>query len=205
MTCRNRGITKRIEIGAPVTCRRPVIVDVMPLASVKRFSMPKEWFIRKNGKTYGPISTAKLKATSQSGKLTTEDKVSNSKDGPWHPVTRIKGLTPKTKGAEKQRQRSSRPKTRKTKPAVESPPPPNPTPPVAAPYVPPQSAAPHRLSITWCHNQIPALTHALYFSTRRTRNRQDLHMHFGFFSACGAHIGFIAAKPVPVLLCLSSP
>ena len=104
--------------------------------------MPKEWFIRKNGKTYGPISTAKLKATSQSGKLTTEDKVSNSKDGPWHPVTKIKGLTPKTKGAEKQRQRSSRPKTRKTKPAVESPPPPNPTPPVAAPYVPPQSAAP---------------------------------------------------------------
>ena len=54
--------------------------------------MPKAWFLQQNGKTYGPISSQKLKAYSVAGKLLAEGKVANSKDGPWHPIGKIKGL-----------------------------------------------------------------------------------------------------------------
>lgn len=55
--------------------------------------MPKDWFLRQNGKTYGPLTSEKLKAHSVAGKVSANGEVANSKDGPWHPVTKIKGLT----------------------------------------------------------------------------------------------------------------
>jgi membrane protein YdbS with pleckstrin-like domain len=54
--------------------------------------MPKAWFLQQNGKTYGPLSSEKLKAYSAAGKLSADGRVANSKEGPWHPVTKIKGL-----------------------------------------------------------------------------------------------------------------
>jgi len=54
--------------------------------------MPKDWYLRKNGKIYGPLAPKKLKSLSNAGKITSKDEVANSKGGPWHPVTKLKGL-----------------------------------------------------------------------------------------------------------------
>lgn len=54
--------------------------------------MPRDWYITQNGKTVGPIRSAKLKELAASGRLTADAKVANSPDGPWHPASGVKGL-----------------------------------------------------------------------------------------------------------------
>jgi membrane protein YdbS with pleckstrin-like domain len=54
--------------------------------------MPKDWYIRQNGKIFGPVPSEKLKLLAAKGKINTSDDVANSQEGPWHSVGRIKGL-----------------------------------------------------------------------------------------------------------------
>ncbi|MBM4128248.1 MAG: hypothetical protein FJ247_13085 [Nitrospira sp.] len=56
--------------------------------------MPKDWYIRRNGKTLGPVPSEKLKLLAAAGNIHASDHVANSLEGPWHPVDRIKGLQP---------------------------------------------------------------------------------------------------------------
>lgn len=60
--------------------------------------MSKVWFLRKGGSTYGPLSSAKLKAAAAGGKVTADDEIANSKEGPWFPAAKLSGLNinPKT-------------------------------------------------------------------------------------------------------------
>ena len=54
--------------------------------------MPKDWYIRQNGKIVGPVPSEKLKVLAATGKINTSADVANSQEGPWHSVGKIKGL-----------------------------------------------------------------------------------------------------------------
>ena len=54
--------------------------------------MPKVWFLKQNGKVFGPMPAEKLKAAAVAGKISGKDEVANEKTGPWQPVSKMKGL-----------------------------------------------------------------------------------------------------------------
>ena len=54
--------------------------------------MPKDWFINQNDKTYGPYPSDRLKELASAGRISPEALVANSSNGPWHSISRIKGL-----------------------------------------------------------------------------------------------------------------
>ena len=54
--------------------------------------MPQEWFLRQNGKTYGPFTSESLKTHSTAGKILPTSQIAKSRNGPWHPATKVKGL-----------------------------------------------------------------------------------------------------------------
>ncbi len=54
--------------------------------------MAKAWFIQQTGKVYGPYSSARLKELAAAGQISSDAHVSNFLDGPWHPISRVKGL-----------------------------------------------------------------------------------------------------------------
>ncbi len=54
--------------------------------------MSKQWYVHQGNKTHGPFSSSKLKQLANESKVTESAQVANSKDGPWHPITKIKGL-----------------------------------------------------------------------------------------------------------------
>jgi len=54
--------------------------------------MAKDWFIKQTGKTYGPYPSTRLKALVVAGQILSDAHVANSSDGPWHPISQIRGL-----------------------------------------------------------------------------------------------------------------
>ncbi len=54
--------------------------------------MARNWYISQNDKTYGPYPSSKLKDLAAAGRLSTDAKVANAPNGPWHPASSVKGL-----------------------------------------------------------------------------------------------------------------
>lgn len=54
--------------------------------------MASSWFVRGNGKVYGPLDSAKLKQLVTDGKIDQTTEVAQSQTGPWVPAGRVKGL-----------------------------------------------------------------------------------------------------------------
>ncbi len=54
--------------------------------------MAKDWYVKQNNKVFGPIVTEKLKSLVLEGKIITQAEVANDKEGPWHPIGKLKGL-----------------------------------------------------------------------------------------------------------------
>jgi len=53
----------------------------------------KAWFVRFDGKTAGPFSSDRLKVLCATGKVPEHSEVSSTQTGPWHSITKMKGLT----------------------------------------------------------------------------------------------------------------
>jgi hypothetical protein len=53
-----------------------------------------DWFIQKNGKTFGPISDKQLKALASSSKINGETRIKKGVDGQWSTARKVKGLFP---------------------------------------------------------------------------------------------------------------
>lgn len=54
--------------------------------------MASDWYISQNGKKAGPFTSSRLKELASLGKLSPEAQVANSPEGPWHSVSKIKGI-----------------------------------------------------------------------------------------------------------------
>lgn len=54
--------------------------------------MAASWFVRGNGKVYGPLDSAKLKQLVADGKIDQTTEVAQQQNGPWSPAGRVKGL-----------------------------------------------------------------------------------------------------------------
>jgi membrane protein YdbS with pleckstrin-like domain len=54
--------------------------------------MASSWFVRGNGKVYGPLDSAKLKQLVADGKIDQTTEVAQQQNGPWVPAGRVKGL-----------------------------------------------------------------------------------------------------------------
>lgn len=54
--------------------------------------MAASWFVRGNGKVYGPLDSARLKQLVADGKIDQTTEVSQNQNGPWVPAGRVKGL-----------------------------------------------------------------------------------------------------------------
>lgn len=50
------------------------------------------WFVQLNGKVFGPLNNSQMVQLASAGKIATTTDVSQQRDGPWVPATRIKGL-----------------------------------------------------------------------------------------------------------------
>ena len=55
---------------------------------------PKEWYIKKGEKHYGPYSSRELKNLAHSGKIEPSDEVQTGRMGQWVPAEKVKGLFP---------------------------------------------------------------------------------------------------------------
>lgn len=55
--------------------------------------MPKDWFVRQDGKIFGPFPSDRLKTMASEGRIDITSEVANENNGPWHPVMKLKGLT----------------------------------------------------------------------------------------------------------------
>ena len=51
------------------------------------------YFLKYKGEVHGPLTPRKLKAGYDAGKLTPQDEISKFREGPWSPVTVVKGIT----------------------------------------------------------------------------------------------------------------
>ena len=54
--------------------------------------MSRNWFVRQDGKIMGPCTAGSLKEMTATGRIERTADVSNSPDGPWHPITKVQGL-----------------------------------------------------------------------------------------------------------------
>jgi len=54
--------------------------------------MPSSWFVRGNGKVYGPLDSAKLKKLVADGKIDQTTEVAQNHNGPWLAAGKVKGL-----------------------------------------------------------------------------------------------------------------
>ncbi len=54
--------------------------------------MARKWYIKQAGKLRGPYESSRLKQFIANGKVDRNAEVANSSDGPWHSVSRIKGI-----------------------------------------------------------------------------------------------------------------
>ena len=50
------------------------------------------WFVRGNGKVYGPLDSARLKQIAAEGKINEATEVAQNQAGPWHPAGKVRGL-----------------------------------------------------------------------------------------------------------------
>jgi hypothetical protein len=56
--------------------------------------MTSEWFMRVDGKTYGPLTSTKLQTLAADGKIAPQTEVAKFAAGPWHPAAKVAGLFP---------------------------------------------------------------------------------------------------------------
>lgn len=54
--------------------------------------MASSWFIRGNGKVYGPLDSAQLKQLVSQGKIDQTTEVAQNQNGPWVVASKVKGL-----------------------------------------------------------------------------------------------------------------
>ncbi len=54
--------------------------------------MAKDWYLRQDGKTFGPLTSEKLKSLASDGRMRPDGEVANDTNGPWHPAAKLKGL-----------------------------------------------------------------------------------------------------------------
>jgi hypothetical protein len=54
--------------------------------------MASSWFVRGNGKVYGPLDSARLKQLVADGKIDQTTDVAQNQNGPWVPAGKVKGL-----------------------------------------------------------------------------------------------------------------
>lgn len=54
--------------------------------------MASLWFVRGNGKVYGPFDDARLRSLVAGGKINEATDVATQAGGPWHPAARVRGL-----------------------------------------------------------------------------------------------------------------
>lgn len=52
----------------------------------------KDWYVRQEGKTLGPFTSDSLKLRALKGTIKQSSEVSDNPNGPWHPITKMKGL-----------------------------------------------------------------------------------------------------------------
>jgi hypothetical protein len=50
------------------------------------------WFVRGNGKVYGPLDSARLKQIAAEGKINEATEVAQNQTGPWYPAGKVRGL-----------------------------------------------------------------------------------------------------------------
>ncbi|MCE9618425.1 MAG: DUF4339 domain-containing protein [Planctomycetes bacterium] len=51
-----------------------------------------QWFIMRDAKTFGPYSSSQLKQHARDGLVTPDDRVAQSRNGPWTSARKVKGL-----------------------------------------------------------------------------------------------------------------
>lgn len=61
--------------------------------------MPAQWFMRGDGKVFGPLDSAKLKSLVAEGKINKTTEIAQSSNGPWHSAGNVKGLFPADAGS----------------------------------------------------------------------------------------------------------
>lgn len=54
--------------------------------------MARSWFVRGNGKVYGPLNDAKLKQLASESKIDASTEIALTADGPWFPAHKVGGL-----------------------------------------------------------------------------------------------------------------
>lgn len=54
--------------------------------------MSSAWFVRVNGKIFGPFDDQRLKKLAAEGKIIAKTEISRSQTGPWHEARTLKGL-----------------------------------------------------------------------------------------------------------------
>ena len=59
--------------------------------------MAQNWYVLQAGQKIGPFDSAHLKAVFRAGRLQADALIANSAEGPWHPLSKVKGLSDQTK------------------------------------------------------------------------------------------------------------
>lgn len=54
--------------------------------------MAKNWYLRQDGKTFGPLTSEKLKTLASDGRMRPDGEVANDTNGPWHSASKLRGL-----------------------------------------------------------------------------------------------------------------
>jgi membrane protein YdbS with pleckstrin-like domain len=52
----------------------------------------KLWYVRLGGRMVGPFTGEQLKERVAAGKIPNTSEIANDQEGPWHPITKLKGL-----------------------------------------------------------------------------------------------------------------
>lgn len=54
--------------------------------------MASGWYVSQHGEKSGPFTSSRLKELASSGRFSPDAQVANTPDGPWHPISKVKGL-----------------------------------------------------------------------------------------------------------------
>jgi hypothetical protein len=104
--------------------------------------MAASWFVRGNGKVYGPLDSSKLKQLVRDGKIDESTDVGQSSNGPWCPAGKVKGLFAPTTQIATEQPLVAAPSESSTPPAstavLATPPPTLATPPASSPAARPR-------------------------------------------------------------------
>lgn len=60
---------------------------------------PSVWFVKQDGKVYGPFDSTRLKKLGAAGKVDRDSEISKDRNGPWTEASRVRGLFPEIPGA----------------------------------------------------------------------------------------------------------